>query len=382
MHWMKYEWVVLAAMNLTLLGCTSSSAPEAAGTKSAGTPGTAKAESTKATKPSPGVKKERKTDKLTGTNASASAQTPPSPAASANNQATSSPAVAIVNGEKIPDVLFQAELEKRTTHAGEIPEDRLRRDKQTILRKLVNETLIQQAVDAAKITIPEEKLKEAMTEYKSRFESEERFKNYLRHSKISLEDIKNQSLKKLKVKVLLLQRGTLEVTDKEALAFYQKNKRFYVDKAGARASHILVKLKKTASKEAEKAALDKIRIIQKELKSGTPFADVAKKMSEDISAPRGGDQGFFGKGHMVPAFEKAVFSLPLGKVSGPVRTHFGYHLIKVHERREERVRTYEEVRAQIERSLLNKLYLMKRRQLLSDLKNTAVIESLIPDVSY
>ena len=294
----------------------------------------------------------------------------------------SSPSVAIVNGEKIPDVRFQAELDKRTAHGGEIPEDRLLRIKQTILRRIVDETLIQQAVDAAKITIPDAKLEESMAEYKGRFESEERFKNYLRHSKISLEDIKQQRLKRLKVEVLLLQRGALEVTDKEALAFYQKNKRFYVDKAGVHASHILVKLSKTASKEQEKAALDKIRLAQKELKAGKEFADVAKQMSEDLSAPRGGDQGFFGKGHMVPAFEKAAFSLPIGKVSGPVRTHFGYHLIKVHERREERVRSYEEVRKQIERSLLNKLYFMKRRQLLSDLKNTAVIESLLPGVNY
>ena len=78
----------------------------------------------------------------------------------------------------------------------------------------------------------------------------------------------------------------------------------------------------------------------------------------------------------------AAFSLPIANVSKPVRTHFGYHLIKVHERRKERVRTYEDVRAQIERSLANKLFLMKKRELLADIKKAAVVESLLPGVAY
>jgi peptidyl-prolyl cis-trans isomerase C len=297
-------------------------------------------------------------------------------------ETSSSPAVATVNGEKIPDSAFQAELDKITGRGEELPEERLNRMKQSILRRLVDEVLLRQTVKAEAIKVPAEKLTAAVVEYKGRFESEERFNNYMRHSKIDLDDIKQRLLARLEIETLLLRRGEFKVSENEARAFYQKNKRFYMNKAGVKASHILVKLGKRASKDEEKAALDKIRLIQKELKSGKPFAEIAKKMSEDLSAPRGGELGFFGKGHMVPAFEKVAFSLPIGEVSPPVRTHFGYHLITIHERRDERSRGFEEVQTQIQKSLINKLYFMKRRQLLSELKNSAAVESLLPGVSY
>ncbi|MFN7991801.1 MAG: peptidylprolyl isomerase [Candidatus Micrarchaeia archaeon] len=84
-----------------------------------------------------------------------------------------------------------------------------------------------------------------------------------------------------------------------------------------RASHILVKEKKAAEK------------LKYELDSGANFAMLAKKHSMCPSAEQGGDLGFFGKGQMVAEFEKAAFSLPPGKVSEPVKTEFGYHLILV-----------------------------------------------------
>jgi len=84
-----------------------------------------------------------------------------------------------------------------------------------------------------------------------------------------------------------------------------------------RASHILVKEEKTAKKL--KAELDK----------GADFGKIAKKHSLCPSGQDGGDLGFFGKGQMVKEFEDAAFSLPVGAVSVPVKTQFGYHLIMV-----------------------------------------------------
>lgn len=83
------------------------------------------------------------------------------------------------------------------------------------------------------------------------------------------------------------------------------------------AAHILVKSEKRA-----KEILDKIN-------AGESFAEMAKRKSECPSGKSGGDLGWFGKGRMVPAFEKAAFEGEKGKVIGPVKTEFGYHLIKV-----------------------------------------------------
>lgn len=84
-----------------------------------------------------------------------------------------------------------------------------------------------------------------------------------------------------------------------------------------RASHILV------------ASLDDANKLASELEAGTAFEELAKKHSLCPSSEQGGDLGFFSKGQMVKEFDDAVFSLDKGKVSSPVKTEFGYHLIKV-----------------------------------------------------
>jgi len=84
-----------------------------------------------------------------------------------------------------------------------------------------------------------------------------------------------------------------------------------------RASHILVPTEKLANK------------IMKKINAGKDFAQLAKKYSECPSGNNGGDLGFFSRGKMVPEFENAAFNMEIGQVSTPVKTQFGYHLIKV-----------------------------------------------------
>ncbi|MFA5266809.1 MAG: peptidylprolyl isomerase [Methanoregula sp.] len=87
--------------------------------------------------------------------------------------------------------------------------------------------------------------------------------------------------------------------------------------AQARASHILVKTEEQANQ------------IMKRITDGEEFAAVAKRFSSCPSGKSGGDLGWFGKGMMVPEFEKVAFYEEVGKVVGPVKTQFGYHVIKV-----------------------------------------------------
>jgi peptidyl-prolyl cis-trans isomerase C len=91
----------------------------------------------------------------------------------------------------------------------------------------------------------------------------------------------------------------------------------YCMAAQARASHILVKTEDQANQ------------IMKRLTDGEEFAAVARRFSSCPSGKNGGDLGWFGKGMMVPEFEKIAFEEEVGKVVGPVKTQFGYHIIKV-----------------------------------------------------
>jgi peptidyl-prolyl cis-trans isomerase C len=128
--------------------------------------------------------------------------------------------------------------------------------------------------------------------------------------------------------------------DKEIRDFYEKHSDTYKLGDQVRARHILV----DTEEEAEE-------ILQKILK-GEDFEELAKNFSKDLStAVKGGDLGFFGRGRMVPEFEQAAFSLKAGEVSEPIKTKFGYHIIKVIEIKEGEQREFEEVKSIVKRRL-------------------------------
>lgn len=128
-----------------------------------------------------------------------------------------------------------------------------------------------------------------------------------------------------------------------------------------RASHILIQMPANADAKTQEAVLATLSKVQKRLKAGDSFESLAKQYSQDkASALKGGDLGFFGKGVMDKAFEDAVFKLEKNKVSAPVRSSFGWHLIKLTEVKTAKRKTFEEARADLERgyrrSQAEKLY--------------------------
>lgn len=287
--------------------------------------------------------------------------------------------IAKVNGVEIPADAFYAERDKITARGAKIPADRLARIEQNILKRLVEQELITQAVKAEGIEVPKEDIDKGFAEYKERFQSEEQFENYLKHGRVTKDSIEERIRERRALELLLEKRGDMAVTDEAAKEFYDKNERFYTEKAGIHASQILIKLPETASPEEDKAAMEKVQAAQAELKKGTPFDEVAKKMSEGPAASKGGDLGFFGEGRMVKEFEDVAFKMKVGEVSQPVKTRFGYHLIKVTEKRDDRKKSFEEVKDQIVKSLKNKKFFTERRKLLAELEKKATIEKFLPE---
>lgn len=132
---------------------------------------------------------------------------------------------------------------------------------------------------------------------------------------------------------------------------YESSKSLYAQPEQVRARHILIKFE-PGKKESEEAALKKIQGIAKEAQ-GQDFAALAKKYSEDTASQKnGGDLNFFGRDRMTPAFEKAAFALPIGQVSDPVKTDFGYHLIKVEARKEASQRSFEEAKNDVAKKVM------------------------------
>ncbi|MDP6944076.1 MAG: SurA N-terminal domain-containing protein, partial [Myxococcota bacterium] len=197
--------------------------------------------------------------------------------------------IAKVNGKAIGAEAFYQDLDKITARGAKIPEDRLARIQQNILKRLIEKELIRQAVEKAGVAIDDKEIDAAFAEYKKRFQTEEQFENYLKHGRVTLHSIKARITEKKALEKLIEAKGNLKIDDKELKEFYSVNERFYIDKAGVKASHILVKVPEKAKPDEEKRAMDKVKQVQKALKGGGDFAELAKKFSEGPSAPKGGD---------------------------------------------------------------------------------------------
>ncbi|MCL6641764.1 MAG: peptidylprolyl isomerase, partial [Candidatus Bipolaricaulota bacterium] len=143
--------------------------------------------------------------------------------------------------------------------------------------------------------------------------------------------------------------GYIQPTTAELRAYFEANREKYATPE-VKARHILISADENASEEQVAQAQKKIEEIRKQLNAGADFVELARQHSDDKSnSENGGDLGWFGKGVMVKEFEDAAFALDIGKVSAPVRTRFGFHLIKVEDKR---VRTFEQAQSDVRRDWL------------------------------
>ena len=145
-------------------------------------------------------------------------------------------------------------------------------------------------------------------------------------------------------------RATFELTAEEMQDYYRENRSEFQVQEQVQASHILFKTAGESS-ESVQTIRQKAEKVLEEAKAGKDFAQLARRHSEDGSAANGGDLGFFGRGRMVPEFERAAFGLAKGEISDLVTTQFGFHIIKVLEKQAARTQPFEEVESLIKSSI-------------------------------
>jgi len=147
--------------------------------------------------------------------------------------------------------------------------------------------------------------------------------------------------------------GQTTVDPAEARAQYESSVKQYTKPEERQAAHILIAVKPDASAEAKAAAKARAAdLMAKATANPAKFGELAKQFSQDPgSAPQGGDLGSFPRGNMVKPFDDAVFGMKVGDIAGPVETDFGYHVIRLTGIAPEKVRPFDEVKAQIEADL-------------------------------
>ncbi|MBI1948766.1 MAG: peptidylprolyl isomerase [Deltaproteobacteria bacterium] len=295
--------------------------------------------------------------------------------------------VARVNGQDIPRAEFSKQMERtraRFQRAGRQIAPQLEgRLKENLIRKMVEEELIAQKAKAEGVTIDAAELEAKLAEHKARFGSDKAFSSFLERTQQSEADVKADLEKNLlRDKLFAKLLAGQEPTEADAEKYYGENKDKYLQKEQITAQHILLKTDKdtTDAQKKEKLALAK-KLTAEAKKQGADFGEIAKRSSEGPTAARGGDLGTFSRGRMVKQFEDAAFAAKAGDIVGPVETQFGYHVIKVNEKTEEKQRTFEDVKETILTSLKARQKSKATRELLEQLRTQAKIELLEPGVS-
>jgi parvulin-like peptidyl-prolyl isomerase len=171
--------------------------------------------------------------------------------------------------------------------------------------------------------------------------------------------------------------GMPEQEGQAYLAFGQRIKDFASERV--RAAHILIKVGPKASDAEQAQALDRAKDLRKRALTGEDFGDLARKYSDDgESAPRGGDLGFIVHGYLPPDLEKAVFSTGVGEVSEPVKTDFGYHVVRVIEKKASESVSFDKVKDDVAQFLSQLRSNMELEKYVKNLRSKATIETNIP----
>jgi len=166
---------------------------------------------------------------------------------------------------------------------------------------------------------------------------------------------------------------TESISVAEARRWYEDNKKRFTVNEAVKASHILVPLVENASPEEEKKARERIAAIQKELNSGKSFAAVADAHNDPNAAGSGGELGWIERGKTVKPFEDTAFSLQAGQISEPVRSIFGFHLIKIDDKRANGIRAFEDVQSEVRTAMAEEM----GNEKLQDVLDTLIADNIL-----
>lgn len=306
----------------------------------------------------------------------------PAPAAPAAEAAPAlPPVVAVVEGKEIRS----AELEKSFNgflNSRQIPVDQLppaekARGYRMILEEMIKEKLIDARSKDVKVT--DQEVADTFKKFTSSLGPEAEVKKQIEASGQTVESVRDNIRSSLRQDHWLDSEVARKggVSDKDAEDFYKQNTDKFVSPAQVRASHILVRVPAEAKPEVVVEKQKAAQAIADRVKKGEDFAKLAQELSEDPSAKQNsGDLDFFNKEQMVTEFSNAAFAMKTGEISDPVRSQFGYHVIKVTDRHEPETVPLDKVKPR----LLAFLKGQKVEALKQDIRAKAKVTVNLPDL--
>ncbi len=254
--------------------------------------------------------------------------------------------VARVDGREITaDEFNQAVFE----HVSRMPPQFSRQVTQAFVNQvldfLIDRALVDAVLEEADIEVSDEELEAAFAEFRSRFPDDQTFAMYQAQLGMTEEVIRDAMRPDVALEKYLRDRYELEVTDEELTTYFEENREQFGEPPMADVKQIVIRVERDGSGEEE--ARSKIEAAHRELSEGAEFAQVATEYSEGPTAARGGELGPVPQGVLPDALDEAAFSLPIGELSEPIRSPFGYHILQISSRTEGQEVTLAEVRDEV-----------------------------------
>jgi foldase protein PrsA len=207
------------------------------------------------------------------------------------------------------------------------------------VEQLISDKIVDSEAKKEKVTITDEELNEEVDKLKESYGGEDVFNQMLESNNTTVDVLKEDLKNYLTIRKLL--EPQIEITDEELQTYFEENKDSFGEAEQVKASHILVADEATANE------------IKQKLADGADFAELAKEYSTDEGTKEnGGELGFFAKGTMVTEFDDVAFTLPVNEISDPVKTDYGYHIIKVEEKKEAKEANFDDSKAEIKETLI------------------------------
>lgn len=248
---------------------------------------------------------------------------------------------------------------------------------QKVLEKLIEEKLIDQEVKRSGIKVTSKEIEGALEDIKRRSAAtQEELEKALAKEGLTLEAYKKEIEKRIQRMKLInwAVKVDSKAGEREWRDFYQKNIDQYRSNESYRPSQIIFLVPKEATLEEVREIRKKCQKVLERVTRGEDFGEMALLYSEDISAKDRGDLGYFKKGELIPELEREAIRLRVGEVSGIIRTNFGFHIIKLFDRKGDTPPPFEEVKEKVKADYYDKEMEKAFQQFLSTLKEKSVIE--------
>jgi parvulin-like peptidyl-prolyl isomerase len=322
--------------------------------------------------------------KPSGTSPSPGGTATPAPAAAADGTGP----VAKVGGQDVGRQDFNRQMERTRQRFAqakrEVPPALEARLKENIIRKLVDDELIAQRAKAEGIALTPQEADAKLAEHKGRFGSPEAFKNFLERTGQAEEDLKDELIRtELRDRLFNKLAAVAEPTDDEVKDYFEKNQERYKEREQVNVMQVFFKSDKADPPDQRAKTEKRAKEAAAQLKKkGADFKALAAKMPDAAPAP-GGAEGWMQKGRMPPPVDAAAFDAKVkpNDVLGPIDGGIGFYIVKVLEKKPERVKPLEEVAAAIKTTIKARQKSEKTRDLLAQLKKEAKIEVLEPGVT-